>query len=149
VNEKPPYRRFYLAHHLAYMGELNIFKNLSDICQFKLDLLVDNKTIDQIARENNHIEFAEYIERLIANNNDNPTTMSTPSYQNDTTQQEEPNDDDNESVISESTVSQMNDEQIDDYEKTVTNNLKQISEENLLNAITCCITKSSLRDPGK
>lgn len=64
VNEKPPYRRYYLAHHLACSGELEIFKELSTICQFKLDLLADNKTISQIARDNHQEAFAEHIDGL-------------------------------------------------------------------------------------
>ncbi|CAF2830405.1 unnamed protein product [Rotaria sp. Silwood2] len=64
VNEKPPYRRFYLAHHLAFVGELNVFKDLTKICHFKLDLLVGNKTVAQVAREHNKIAFAEYVESL-------------------------------------------------------------------------------------
>ncbi|CAF0859423.1 unnamed protein product [Didymodactylos carnosus] len=69
VNEKPPYRRYYLAHHLAYVGQLQIFSEFSGICQFKLDLLgtsnlTDNKTVNEVARDNNHPDFAEYVERI-------------------------------------------------------------------------------------
>lgn len=67
VNEKPPYRKYYLAHFLALTGQLNIFKELSEICTFKLDLLSDEKTINQLARDYNHIEFAEHVENLQAN----------------------------------------------------------------------------------
>ena len=231
VNEKPPYRRFYLAHHLGYMGQLDIFKNLSTICQFKLDLLADNKTVSQVAREHNHIEFAEYVESLNSesNHNDDQTANSTtlpyptghppdlpqysPGFYDDPgitiipanldlntlflptsnalsypgshhhhphhtstidnhfathsmyqgpnpgmttmsitptdTIQEDDNDKHAESVQPKSNVPQMTDEQQDAYEKTVIDNVKKMSEKNLLNSITCCITKAILHDPGK
>ena len=68
VNVKPIYRRLYLVHYLASTGQLNIFKDLSNICQFDLYLTTDDRTINQIARENGHAEFAEYIENLQSNN---------------------------------------------------------------------------------
>ncbi|CAF1152490.1 unnamed protein product [Rotaria sp. Silwood1] len=64
VNKKPPYRRFYLIHHLAYVGNLDIFKELNEICHFRLDLYAENQTISQLARQHNKIAFAEYIESL-------------------------------------------------------------------------------------
>ncbi|CAF1306158.1 unnamed protein product [Adineta steineri] len=83
VNEKPPYRKYYLAHFLALTGQFNIFKDLCNICEFKLDLIADGKTINQIAREHNHIEFAEYIENHMPNadaisetNSDNNSILS-------------------------------------------------------------------------
>jgi len=51
INEKPPYKKYYLAHYLALTGQLDMFKDLSTICEFKLDLVADNKTINQIARK--------------------------------------------------------------------------------------------------
>jgi hypothetical protein len=42
----------------------------------------------------------------------------------------------------------MSDEDQADYEKTVMENIKKFSADSLLNAVTCCITKSILRDPG-
>jgi len=237
VNEKPPYRRFYLAHHLAYVGELNMFKELSKHCHFKLDLLAENKTISQIAREHNQIAFAEYVDSLTnqpnettendtedtlpthppggghhyspgfyedpgmsfipANFNVNdlfPPTTSTSSYfnnhlpypsthgsshahtdhyfvthslyqnQNPTTmtmptanveqniiQEEEEFDNNvnqNKSVKPKSDKPQMTDEEQADYEKTVIGNIQKMSQQNLLNSITCCITKAILHDPG-
>ncbi|CAF3708440.1 unnamed protein product [Rotaria sp. Silwood1] len=41
----------------------------------------------------------------------------------------------------------MTEEDQAEYEKTVMENIKKFSSENLLNAITCCITKTILRDP--
>ncbi|CAF4393659.1 unnamed protein product [Rotaria sp. Silwood2] len=230
VNEKPPYRRFYLVHYLASIGHLDMFKDLSTICHFKLNVAVDNKTINDIARENNHIEFAEYIENLQANTietteNDNQSAATgNDSYSSQTTTAPSfsqgfyddpgimifsinPNTlgnmllsqdgslpyssnhhhhpyssnqshytthyplqdqvsnmsaitiDSNQSSIdeeieyenkkkSETYVSptMTEDEQLE-YEKTVMGNIKKFSSENLLNAITCCITKAILRDP--
>ncbi|CAF2955913.1 unnamed protein product, partial [Rotaria sp. Silwood2] len=70
VNEKSPYRRYYLIHHLAYVGQLDVFKDLSKICHFRLDLLAGNKTIIQLAREHNKIAFAEHIESLRTKSNE-------------------------------------------------------------------------------
>jgi hypothetical protein len=83
VNEKPPYRRFYLAHHLAYVGELSVFKELSKNCHFKLDLLAENKTISQLAREHNHLSFAAYVDSL-ANPSPSNETTENETTENDT-----------------------------------------------------------------
>lgn len=82
VNEKPPYRKQYLAHYLASTGQLNMFKELSSICEFRLNLVAENKTINIVARENNFIEFAEHVEQLCPNINEamgesEPVTPST------------------------------------------------------------------------
>ena len=64
-NEKPPYRRFYLVHHLACANEIEQFERFEKIRNFafNLNLRVDRKRINAIARENNCIQFAEYIEK--------------------------------------------------------------------------------------
>ncbi|CAF1204336.1 unnamed protein product [Adineta ricciae] len=235
VNEKPPYRRFYLAHHLACVGELDVFKDLSTVCHFRLDLLADNKTISQVARENNQLPFAEYIENLEANPPEtapDSTTDTVPHHATGTTHQYSPNFYDdavisfipaninvttmfpptsdelsypgahhhtfhnehhhtshnehhhafhnehhhtshNEhhhtstsveetdgnashihpqtstatSVKPKPTAPQMTDDEQAAYEKTVINNIQKMSQENLLNSITCCITKAILHDP--
>ena len=64
VNEKPPHKKIYLIHQLAATGQLEIFQELRQICPFKLNLVVDGKTISQIARENNHEDFAAFVESL-------------------------------------------------------------------------------------
>lgn len=237
ANEKPPYRKLYLAHYLASTGQLDIFKDLSTICKFKLDLKVEDKTISEIARENNHIEFAEYIESLPVTNDtetDNesnedaaiehdsnaphPTTAPvlsqgfyddpgimifslnagtfsgmllsqdpSSSYPNHhhhhyhhnhsgndyehsayggyeshaptgvsivSVDNQENSIDDGDSQCesnthSHSTASKpMTEEEQQDYEKTVMENIKKFASENLLNSITCCITKAILKDPG-
>jgi hypothetical protein len=228
VNEKPPYRKYYLAHFLASTGQLDIFKDLSNICEFKLDLMADNKTINQIARDNNHIEFAEHIEHLCPNinqiaenhnndeepgNNSNPPyptsqhffsqgfyddpgimifslnpnsfgsmflsqdeTTSYPSHQqphhqasNDshyathslfqgqnpttttmtTANLHQNSSNDGNLKAKPSIPPPMSDEDQAEYETKVMENVKKFPAENLLNAVTCCITKGILRDPGK
>ena len=249
VNEKPPYRKLYLAHYLSSTGRLDMFKDLSNICEFKLDLLANNKTISEIAREHDHIEFAEHVESLHSNvteasGNDNaeataattaaattdsnlpyptsqpffsqgfyddpgimifslntnsfgsmflpqdetssypnhnhhhhhhhqqqqhqshypshdlsffthsmiqgqnPTTMTmitTNSYPNHSHAENE-----HENLKkSKSNVSQMTEEEQVEYESTIMENLKKFSSDSLENAITCCITKAILKDPGK
>lgn len=245
INEKPPYKKYYLAHYLAFTGQLNMFVDLSHMCQFKLDLKADNKTIDQIARENNHIQFAEYIENLLANLNQSnqsndqheddevheppplptanaeehehvgppyPTTQpffsqafyndpgimiisidssslgtmfpadeepltfltnsphhtsngshfathsllqgqysTSSSYSNDihptTTAHHTVPESPRKSRVAEPPT--MSDEEQAAYEKKVVENVKIFSADSLLNAVTCCITKAILRDPGK
>ncbi|CAF1521126.1 unnamed protein product [Adineta ricciae] len=211
VNEKPPYRHFYLAHHLAYVGELDVFKDLSTVCHFRLDLLADNKTISQVAREHNQLPFAEYIENLEANPpeipsdsttstlphhetgiahqhsqsfyddavmsfipaNINVTTMFLPtsdelSYPgahhhtfdnehhhtsisveetNANASHTEPQTSTATSVKPKPAAPQMTDDEQAAYEKTVKDNIQKMSKENLLNSITCCITKAILHDP--
>lgn len=63
-NKKPPYRQFYLIHHLACAGEIEQFERFQQIpgFTFDLNLRVDRKKINAIARENRRIQFAEYIE---------------------------------------------------------------------------------------
>jgi len=229
VNEKPPYRKYYLAHFLALTGQLDMFKELSEICPFKLDLIAEEKTINQIARDNNHNEFAEHIEHLQktqppppsppppaaaaaaasstegANNHSAPypTTTSEPFFSqgfyddpgimifslnpnsignvffpqdeslvfpshhhhhhtsgdahfathsmfhgansmtmhttsSSTEQKQEP-----------PTIPPLTEEEQAAYEETIRENLKKFPADSLLNSITCSITKSILRDPGK
>jgi hypothetical protein len=227
INEKPPYRKYYLAHYLALTGQLDMFKDLSNICEFKLDLIADDKTISQIARENNHIEFAEHIESLHSNINEihennhhdddatptesnppyptnqpflsqgfyddpgimifsiNPTSLGSmfssqdeslafPSQHHHHHHHHSTNDlhyathslfqGQNATTMTMVTTNSINeeekksktngpppmtDEEQAEYEKTVMDNVKKFSADNLLNAVTCCITKAILRDPGK
>ena len=64
VNEKPPYRRFYLIHHMACAGALDQFDRFGKIpgCVFDASLRADGKTAPTVARENNRTEFAKYLE---------------------------------------------------------------------------------------
>ncbi|CAF3680297.1 unnamed protein product [Rotaria socialis] len=207
VNEKPPYRRYYLAHHLAYVGQLDKFKELSTICHFKLDLLAEGKTISQIAREHNKIPFAEYVEHLQPESNDTtegttasaaassshsasggsyygtsynddlcisfipahvatsltndhyfvthtlyqggyPTSIAAPAPATTNHYHHQNNHNDKKPAKSKATASSATTEEEDNaYEQTVINNVAHMSEKNLLNSITCCITKAILRDP--
>ncbi|CAF5118493.1 unnamed protein product, partial [Rotaria sp. Silwood1] len=52
------------------------------------------------------------------------------------------------SKLKSKTSEMMNNDQ-NAYEETAQKNIKNITEQNLLNSITCCITKAVLRDPGK
>ena len=64
MNEKGPHQPHYLAHVLASMGELQAFQELHAIAPFRLDRKAGDKTIAQVARENDHNEFADYVEGL-------------------------------------------------------------------------------------
>jgi len=64
VNEKPPYRRYYLIHHMASANAIEQFKRFKQIkgCVFDSTLRADRKKINVIAREENRPEFAAFIE---------------------------------------------------------------------------------------
>ena len=64
-NEKPPYRRFYLIHHIACANQIEQFERFKKIPKFTftMNLRADRKKINVIARENNGVEFAKYIEK--------------------------------------------------------------------------------------
>lgn len=66
ANEKPPYRRYYLIHHLAYANNRPAFDELRKVCEFDAKLLTtgDHKTAAQVAFEQNHVAFAQYLEGL-------------------------------------------------------------------------------------
>ncbi|UJR31652.1 hypothetical protein I4U23_019133 [Adineta vaga] len=65
ANQKPPYRKYYLIHHLAYANNRHAFDQLRQVCRFDLKLLTnDNKTASEVAFENNHRDFAQYLESL-------------------------------------------------------------------------------------
>ena len=218
VNEKPPYRRHYLAHLLASMGRLDMFKAINDISKFRLDLMVDNKSISQIARENNHPEFADFVEHLQASASPPHTAAaatgsSAPAHHAGQPQYSPGfHDDISISIIpagmsfvtgtfpgssghsssayhphpghndhfathsmfhghnpappaasipvattsgasgdaSDTSVFQtMTEDEQTAYESTVESSLKKLPGSNLLASITCCITKSIFRDPGK
>jgi len=239
INEKPPYRHFYLVHQLAYTGDLNMFKELNKKCPFKLDVVADNKTISQIAREQNHAEFAEHIENLIlaqasasstttaenetetTNNNNNnsggddddvfgahdpdgpyhfspgfyedpgitfipaninlnnlfPNSHSyvplstfggfnnnynhfathtlyhsphhgTASATNVIDEIETNPSQQSTSAVPKPSEPAITEEEQTAYEQKVKESVQNISHQNLLNSITCCITKNILRDPG-
>ena len=66
ANEKPPYQDYFLIHYLAADGRLDVLKQIQEITIIKLQPTAQNKTAVQIANENNHNEFAEYLATLPA-----------------------------------------------------------------------------------
>lgn len=210
VNEKPPYKKNYLIHDLAATGQLSVFQELRQLCPFKLNLLVAEKTVSEIARDNNHEEFAEYIESLPVETAEAEAETAAAAASAATTQMHFSHtlhDDPGITIFSGSPSSlahmiltqgglaphghmpfdmhlathslfsegiplaaggfsehavqgasaqatyqppkpTMTPEEQAEYEKQITDNLKQFSSESLLSAITCSITKSIMRDPG-
>ncbi|CAF1595393.1 unnamed protein product [Didymodactylos carnosus] len=63
INEKPPYRRYYLVHHLVCIGMVKTFLDFQSLskCEFDLNLLADGKSIYQIAYEWGSFNFADVI----------------------------------------------------------------------------------------
>ncbi len=69
VNEKPPYRRYYLIHHLTVDNAIAQFERFKQIqgCIFDPTLRADRKKINLIAREADCDEFATFIEKQFPN----------------------------------------------------------------------------------
>jgi hypothetical protein len=67
-NEKPPYRQFYLIHHMACVDAIDEFEQFEKIENFKFDLTVraNRKKINAVAREHRGQNFAKYIEEKCA-----------------------------------------------------------------------------------
>ncbi|CAF5173106.1 unnamed protein product, partial [Rotaria magnacalcarata] len=75
VNEKPPYRRFYFMHHIAYAGNREEFDKFNDTYQFDLNLCTnDDKSIVDIANDAGHAPFARYVSRLKERNQPQETS---------------------------------------------------------------------------
>ncbi|CAF2869787.1 unnamed protein product, partial [Rotaria sp. Silwood2] len=50
ANLKPPYRKYYLIHHLAYANNKGAFDQLHNMCTFDMKLLTnDKKTASEVA----------------------------------------------------------------------------------------------------
>ncbi|CAF0734468.1 unnamed protein product [Adineta steineri] len=65
VNQKPPYRKYYLIHHLAYANNREAFDQLRELCNFDMKLLTsDQKTASEVAFQQVHTDFANYLETL-------------------------------------------------------------------------------------
>jgi len=77
----------------------------------------------------------------------NPTTMTTLTINSHQASINEENENENKKKSKSSGPPPMTDEEQAEYEKIVMENIKKFSAENLLSAITCCITKTILRDP--
>mgnify|MGYP001086978660 FL=1 len=65
INEKPPYRRYYLIHHMAFSNAIEQYKRFKQItnCVWNPTLQADRKKIHVLAHECGHIEFAKLIEK--------------------------------------------------------------------------------------
>ncbi|CAF2907224.1 unnamed protein product [Rotaria sp. Silwood2] len=65
INEKPPYRKFYFIHHIAYKGDRKAFDDFNQQNQFDLSLLTnDDKSIIDIANEKGNQDFVQHINSL-------------------------------------------------------------------------------------
>lgn len=65
INEKPPYRRYYLVHHLAYANDRDGFDKLHKKYNFNLTVLTsDRETASEIAFQQGHTDFGNYLESL-------------------------------------------------------------------------------------
>ncbi|CAF1125668.1 unnamed protein product [Didymodactylos carnosus] len=127
LNEKPPYRKFYLLHHLAYSGAFQEFEHLHEKYHFNLNLVVATILSSRLARNisvcrSNSTTDVTVVRNLagdvLLNTNDN--SLTTFSVEN--------NSSSNKNAISY------------DY-------IRQMTDRDLLNAITDPITKQILRNP--
>ena len=67
--KKPPYRRFYFIHQIAYAGDQKIFDDFNRKYQLDLNLLTnDDKSIVDVANDARHGDFAKYVNGLIEKN---------------------------------------------------------------------------------
>ncbi|CAF1466715.1 unnamed protein product [Didymodactylos carnosus] len=65
LNEKPPYRKYYVLHHIGHVGDRRFFDELHNQYKFDLNLSADkDKTVCEIANENGHQDFASYVKQL-------------------------------------------------------------------------------------
>ncbi|CAF1130317.1 unnamed protein product [Didymodactylos carnosus] len=67
VNMKPPYRKYYLIHHLAYTNNRHDFDELRNVAGCHINMLLltnDGKTAAEVAFENHHKDFGNYLESL-------------------------------------------------------------------------------------
>ncbi|CAF3688510.1 unnamed protein product [Rotaria sp. Silwood1] len=122
VNLKPPYRKYYLIHHLAYANNKDAFDQLLSICNFDMKLLTnDNKTASEVALEQKHTRFATYLESL---SSDMRTIREKHDREKEKRNQEK----------------MKHDEQIEKQILTT-------SGSNMLDCFTCPLTKELFQDP--
>jgi hypothetical protein len=122
ANQKPPYRKYYLIHHLAFTDNKDGFDQLSKICSFDLTLLTsDQKTASEVAIEQHHSRFAHYLETL------SPAMREIrEKHQKEREKQTQ--------------AQAKNDEQIEKQIVTT-------GGSNMLDCFTCPLTKELFRDP--
>ena len=122
ANQKPPYRKYYLIHHLAYADNKDGFDQLRAMCKLDMTLLSsDQKTASEVALEQNHTRLSHYLEELspemraIREKHGNERLQKT---REETKQNEK-------------------------MEQSISN----VGNENLLDAFKCPLTKEVFRDP--
>ncbi|CAF1049058.1 unnamed protein product [Rotaria sordida] len=122
ANLKPPYRKYYLIHHLAFADNKNAFDQLRSMCNFDMKLLTnDKKTASEVAFEHNHTRFATYLESL------------SPEMRAIREQHDKEKDKRNQAKI-------KRDEQVEKEILTTGGN-------NMLDCFTCPLTKEIFHDP--
>ncbi|CAF1031198.1 unnamed protein product [Rotaria sordida] len=122
ANLKPPYRKYYLIHHLAFADNKNAFDQLRSMCNFDMKLLTnDKKTASEVAIEHNHTRFATYLESL------------SPEMRAIREQHDKEKDKRNQAKI-------KRDEQVEKEILTTGGN-------NMLDCFTCPLTKEIFHDP--
>ncbi|CAF1140070.1 unnamed protein product [Didymodactylos carnosus] len=153
INEKPPYRYFYLIHHLAYTGDTKIFDDLHKKYHFDLSLVVgNNKTAYDIASENEREDFVNYLSKL-----QTPVTRNEVGNHPSSSDVEIVRNPDGDVLLSKNDTSTLttslsqlnignnitceNDTNLYDY-------IRGISDQDLLHAITDPISKKILQDPA-
>jgi hypothetical protein len=126
VNQKPPYRKYYLIHHLAYANNKDAFDQLQSMCQFDMTLLTnDQKTASEVAIEQNHTRFAHYLESL------SPEMRAIREKHQEGKKQQ---------IQKEKPISVQSDEKIE-------KELISTGGNNLLDCFTCPLTREIFHDP--
>ena len=171
VNTKPPFRESHLIHRLALAGRVDLLIELNNIRPFNVQVLSNGKTADVIARENNHLDFAEHIEQLRLTTNELVDDVSDhtdesiddedhshhhaillfPSSLQELTDMLQMHDQASPTVQQEDTapdVSKDDDDENQKYEQMVMDNAKDFPVGNILDALMCPITSCVFRDPG-
>ena len=140
VNEKPPYRRFFLIHQIAYIGDQKVFDEFNQRYQFDLNLLSnDDKSVLDIAREAGHEDFVHYIKRL-KGKVQQEKSLDQFSRESRTEERAHARDCTAVSSRSESVATPV---QTDDTTTNIT-----LTESDLLDSLTCPLSGKMLKVPG-
>lgn len=88
LNEKTPYRRYYVLHHIACVGKKQIYDQFEKIpnCNFAGYLLADNLSVVDVAKLHGQSDFAEYMRKkypILANETSEPVTKELPRSEED------------------------------------------------------------------
>ncbi|CAF0856039.1 unnamed protein product [Didymodactylos carnosus] len=152
INEKPPYRYFYLIHHLAYSGDTKIFDDLRKKYHFDLNLVVgNNKTAYDIACENEQEEFANYLNQLKTTSprnevDDHPKSNHVEIVRNldgDVLL----NKNDTGTLITSLSQLNIDNNLTNEDDNNLYDYIRRISDQDMLQAITDPISKKILQDP--